>query len=149
MKIGKRTRNGLYMHKAYAEWIPRYHVARCWVKIHDPDYEFQVVRYNDRTGDISFIQSPDFDTADEPMVIESRTVTGNADIKVWRGSSENPFIYHHKHMFVAADYPGFDVEASKRRSEAWTKLPDVDRNRIGRRKYWQQYISNYELPSHE
>ena len=31
----------------------------------------------------------------------------------------DPYIYHHKWLFVADDYDGFDVEESKARSGAW------------------------------
>ncbi|MFN5187713.1 MAG: hypothetical protein ACK5GD_18195 [Planctomycetota bacterium] len=43
-------------------------------------------------------------------------------------------------LFVADDYRGFDVAASKARSERWISLGDVDRSRIGRKTYWEDYV---------
>jgi len=52
----------------------------------------------------------------------------------------DPDIYHHKWLFVADDYQGFDVVASKTRSEQWIALGDVDRSRIGRKSYWEERV---------
>ena len=49
----------------------------------------------------------------------------------------DPFIYHHKWLFVKDDYDGFDVEESKTRSRAWMALTDIDRTRIGKKSYWE------------
>jgi hypothetical protein len=52
----------------------------------------------------------------------------------------DPYIYHHKWLFVADDYDGFDVEESKARSDAWLALPEVDKSRIGRACYWHTHV---------
>jgi hypothetical protein len=57
-----------------------------------------------------------------------------------RRQSRDPKIYHHKWPFVAPDYAGFDVEASRQRSLAWVHLDGVDRTRIGRKSYWQETV---------
>jgi len=54
--------------------------------------------------------------------------------------SSDPYIYHHKWLFVADDYGGFDVDESKRRSLAWMSLPDIDKSRIGRKSYWEDHV---------
>jgi hypothetical protein len=41
---------------------------------------------------------------------------------------------------VRDDYPGFDVQASRDRSRAWTQLAGVDVRRIGRRSYWIERV---------
>jgi hypothetical protein len=43
-------------------------------------------------------------------------------------------------MWVADDYTGFDVKESKLRSLEWTSLPNIDRTRIGQKKYWDANI---------
>jgi hypothetical protein len=53
---------------------------------------------------------------------------------------DDPYIYHHKWLFVSDDYEEFDVEASKSRSERWMALTDVDRSRIGRKSYWDEQV---------
>lgn len=101
-----------------------------------PGFEYTVVKYAIRTGSVSFIHSPDFDTASEPIVGHSVLVTSDGQIRRRRPAGD-PEIYHHKWMFVADDYAGFDVEASKRRSAAWMSLTGIDLRRIGRRSYWE------------
>jgi len=65
----------------------------------------------------------------------------SADGQVQRRSLlADPYIYHHKWLFVADNYQGFDVAASKQRSELWMKLPDVDRSRIGRKSFWETQV---------
>ena len=50
-------------------------------------------------------------------------------------------IYHHKWCFVADDYGGFDVKASKARSSAWESLdPPVNKRKIGRRTHWEAEV---------
>jgi hypothetical protein len=108
---------------------------------------FQVVRYDASTGDVAFIQSPDFDTADEPLVGDMYVVYGEdltrsripeATFRPY--SDRHPQIYHHKWMFVTDDYDGFDVAASKRRSEAIEQL-DIDKSRIGWKHIWDEEVA--------
>ncbi len=57
-----------------------------------------------------------------------------------RTTPADPYIYHHKWLFVDDDYRGFDVAESKARSVQWIGLGDVDRSRIGRKSYWENYV---------
>jgi hypothetical protein len=81
----------------------------------------------------------DFDTAPEPTIGTIIAVKTDGSCRRTAAPSD-PFIYHHKWLFVDDDYDGFDVEESKRRSVAWLALPDVDKSRIGRRSYWRQHV---------
>jgi hypothetical protein len=47
---------------------------------------------------------------------------------------------HHKRLFVADDYDGFDVEASKQRSRKWLALDGIDFRRIGKKSFWEQSV---------
>jgi hypothetical protein len=58
---------------------------------------------------------------------------------LWQALSD-PYIYHHKWLFVDDDYDGFNLEVSRRRSETWTQIPDIDNSRIGRRSYWLERV---------
>jgi hypothetical protein len=53
---------------------------------------------------------------------------------------DDPFVYHHKWLFVTGDYRGFDVEESVRRSVEWMSLEGIDCSRIGRRGYWEREV---------
>ncbi len=57
-----------------------------------------------------------------------------------RATPSDPYIYHHKWLFVPDDYTGFNVAESKARSEQWIALSGVDRSRIGRLSFWEQNV---------
>ena len=104
--VGKEIGGAVYMHRDYEERLGTV-LAAAKGKL-DGGFVYQVVKYNYRSGAISFVACLDFDTAPEPTV-------GH---RPWRrmaacggGGSRDPEIYHHKWLFVADDYPGFDIEA--------------------------------------
>lgn len=136
--VGKEIGGAVYVHRVYEAKLGEL-VADA--KQHLPENtDYHVVKLNLRTRCVSFVQCLDFDTAAEPTV--GNMVTVDAEGKVRRRSqSRDPEIYHHKWLFVAADYKGFDVEASKQRSLSWVSLENVDRTRIGRKSYWEQQVA--------
>ena len=97
------------------------------------------MKFDGRSGAVSFVQASDFDASDEPTVGAAITVRANGTTRR-REQLADPFIYHHKWLFVADDYGGFDVDASKQRSKRWTELDGVDRSRIGVRSYWEREV---------
>jgi len=135
--IGKDIGGAVYVHRSYADRIGS--VVGGALEHLPADFEYDVVKFNHRTGAISFIRVADFDAADEPTIGEVLTVSPNGKTKR-RAPPKDPEIYHHKWLFVEDDYDGFDVEASKRRSLAWMSLDDVDRKRIGRKRYWEENV---------
>lgn len=136
--IGKEIGGAIYVHRRYEDLIgdPIARAKACLPS----DALYHVVKYNQRTQAVSFIQSDDFDTCPEPTLADIWTVHPDGRVTRRCGPSVNPFIYHHKWLFVADDYNGFDVTASKARSLAWAALPGVDRSRIGRLDYWRAHV---------
>lgn len=135
--VGKEIGGAFYVHRQYED---RLGLPVVEAKAHLPaDFDYQVVKYNQRTGAVSFVQSADFDTVPEPTVGDILIVSPDGQLRHRRQASD-PEIYHHKWLFVADDYDGFDVEASKQRSLTWLSLEDVDRSRIGKKSYWQQHV---------
>ncbi len=102
-------------------------------------FELEGLPGNRRTEAVSFVQCPQFDLEPEPSIAGVVTVRADGTLQR-RAVSGDPLIYHHKWLFVADDYAGFDVAASKCRSAAWLALADVDKSRIGRRSYWQAHV---------
>ena len=96
-------------------------------------------KWNRRTDDVSFIQSPDWDTAPEPIVGDSVKVAADGSTRFRAANRENPQIYHHKHEFVAPDYDGFSLAESRKRSQQWEALKP-DKTRIGYRHYWDREV---------
>lgn len=135
--VGKEIGYAVYVHRDYEE---RFGDVVEWAKRHLPEnYEYTVVKLNQRNDSVSFIQCPGFDTEHEPAITGIVVVSADGQVQ-HRSLPADPYIYHHKWLFVADDYQGFDVAASKERSEKWMKLPDVDRSRIGRKSFWETQI---------
>lgn len=135
--IGKEIAGKVYVHRRY-ERILGEPVNKAKNQVPD-DFVYDVVKFDQRTGTVSFIEAADFDTADEPTVGETITVRVDGTI-TRRGRLADPQVYHHKWLFVADDYDGFDVEASKDRSRQWIVLEGIDSSRIGYRSYWEEHV---------
>ncbi len=135
--VGKEIGGAVYVHRRYE------HVFGSAVeeaKKHvPPDFSYTVVKLTVANKSLSFIAVADFDTAPEPTIGTVITVRADGSCRRMR-ALENPYIHHHKWLFVRDDYEGFDVEESKGRSRMWMKLQDVDRRRIGRKSYWQTEV---------
>lgn len=137
--VGKEIGGAVYLHRQYESKLgDAVQEAKRKLPV---DFDYQVVKYNFRAGSFSFIQSRDFDSAPEPTVGDIVTVDSVGVIRR-RYQASDPEIYHHKWLFVADDYQGFDVEKSKQRSLRWTKVKDIDRKRIGKKSYWQEHVLN-------
>lgn len=135
--IGKEIGGAVYVHRSYEELLGDV-LKRAKANL-PGDIEYTVVKFNYQTLAISFVQCDDFDSASEPTVGDIVTVGAEGTIRR-RSQPSDPEIYHHKWLFVADDYTGFDVQQSAHRSAAWLQLDDVDRQRIGRKSYWEEQV---------
>jgi hypothetical protein len=135
--VGKQIGGAVYVHRSAEAALPQDDLARA--KAAAPGFAYAVVKYvlSDRT--VSLIESADWDEADEPTAGRSVVVKADGRVAVVRPPSD-PWIYHHKWLFVRDDYGGFDVAAAKARSAAWGALGGVDRSRIGKRSYWEAEV---------
>lgn len=145
--VGKMMEPFLYVHKDYVPEQFTELVKK--LKSYLPeDFEYTAVKIDTKTlGSISFIYSPDFDTADEPTVGTSYKVTSDGKVTVSKAPAD-PLIWHHKWEWVPDSYTGFDVEASKQRSVDWKSKLGVNKdisNRIGRLSYWNQWVKENGL----
>ena len=135
--VGKEIGYAVYVHREYEE---RLGATVEWAKRHLPEsYEYTVVKLNQRNDSVSFILCPDFDLEHEPAIAGIIVVSADG-VTQRRTTPADPYIYHHKWLFVDDDYRGFNVEESKARSLHWISLGDVDRSRIGRASYWNEHV---------
>ena len=114
--------------------------------------EVEIVKVDVKNNKVSFIKSPDWDTAREPLVGDAYMIDLNENaplrkrtVKITKSKGQ---IYHHKWMFVADDYQGFNIEESKKWSEKWQSVIPAERgikSRIGYKKYWDEYLKEYGL----
>lgn len=135
--VGKDIGGAVYVHRSYMEILPRI-VSDC-AEIVGNTSDFSVVKYAEKGRTVSFIECPDFDSAPEPLVGDLVTVTFDRKVSN-RKRLRDPYIYHHKWLFVRDDYPGFDVEESKRRSLSWLDIDGIDKKLIGRLSYWSEHV---------
>jgi len=138
--VGKKMGDDLYLHKNYAnEYIDKDFYNK--LKSNLPNgVEFNIIKFNSKNETISFIYSPDFDTADEPIVSNAYKVTKDGNVTLTREKS-TPQIYHHKWMFVKDDYKGFNVGKSIERSREWLVVSDqINMSKIGSKGYWDDFV---------
>lgn len=153
---GKRVGGCLYVHKNYARaaGIPERFLSGLRRKnLTVQNVHFQsltCLRYDPRRPDEIMLQhSPDFNEAHEPQVGVCVTVKVyhnktfrclGTNVKIVAPPTD-PYVWHHKWLWVADTYRGFDVEAAKLRSESYKKLiTPYDRPRIGRLSYWEKFL---------
>jgi len=135
--VGKLIGGNLYLHKNYIRNLSDELQAKIQEAADQLSGEkFNVVKVSMQTPDVTFINSPDFDIADEPTTGEWTKVSAD---NIRKGTSN--MIWHHKWLWVKDDYRGFDVDRSFKRSEAWLTIPDIDFARIGNKQLWQsEYV---------
>jgi hypothetical protein len=137
--VGKEMAGAVYLHRAYEHLLPENMLLSAKKQLPE-GWSYQVLKYVRATGDITFIECPQFDTADEPIVGDGFLVRRDGSSRLVRNPKDDPWIYHHRWMFVDRNYRGFDVLASERRSAIWTLLPGVDYSRIGRKGFWEKTV---------
>jgi hypothetical protein len=118
--VGKAINGDVYVHRQYANIVVPGKEYRKAISLVPKSLRFNIVKYNIKSGVISFIHSPDFDTASEPLVKASFVVKPDGSTRMIKSGQNEP-IYHHKWLFVKDDYKGFDVQQSKDRSKSWLK----------------------------
>ena len=135
--VGKEIGGALYVHRSYEGLLPE--PVKIAAKNLPTDFDYDVVKFVEKESCVSFVVCPDFDSADEPIVGDIVRLALNGSQQFFRQQAD-PFIYHHKWLFVMDDYAGFDVRKSKSRSITWLGLHDVDVKRIGRRSFWNDHV---------
>lgn len=154
----KKVVGSIYAHKSNVTELLQNIKDRDWavtvaVCIAEYKQPFDVVKYDTRKQTLSFILSPDWDYANEPIVGDSAVFylkkgvhLCNLETRVVK-QCKNPKIYHNKWQFVANDYLGFDIEAAKRRTDLWNRVKELRENkaRIGNRDYWYAMLDKYGL----
>jgi hypothetical protein len=99
-------------------------------------------KYFNEPLEVSFQLSKDFDTADEPSVDETVSVSNDSKIRITKTPH---LIFHHKWQWVEPDYKGFDFHKSKARSELWKPFVNSkELCKIGVKTYWDSIRPRWE-----
>jgi hypothetical protein len=146
-KAGKKVGNCTYVHKQYEdEVIPAKSLkkAKEYLKTIFEGFTYDCVKYDRKNGNITFQWSPNFDTADEPVVGRCFLIKADGTSRILPDKSD-PQIWHHKWLWVNDDYQGFDVEESKARSKQWEPhVSKEEKRKIGTLSYWNKIRKRWE-----
>ena len=143
---GKKIGSCIYVHERYAKeaGVPfaLINTAGCLAAFH-----YQCIKYDKKTHTITLQHSPNFCDAHEPWVGTCvRYRDGDDHVSVTPPRSD-PMVWHHKWMWVADDFSGFDVAAAKERSSSYEHRLDAHlRRRMGRKSYWDMLLRKWGLP---
>ena len=141
--VGKEMGHDLYVHKSASDVVPEDILKKASSRV--PDWDWNIVKYNKKTGNVSLIKSPDFNVSHEPINAGGWIIKPDGSKKFIKGK-EDPQIYHHKWQFVRPDYQGFDVPGSRKRSESWSSnMPFGHSSRIGTKSYWNSLLEGSGL----
>ena len=148
-KIGKIIGGEHYIHRDYENTLPDQSNLEIAKSKLSPEHlkKYNIVKHNKKENTFSFIHSPDFDTADEPISGDSHKVKPDGSVTITK-QKKDPQIYHHKWQWVGDDYKGFNVQQSKDRSKQWKPITDNIKqtsdpkvmNKIGTKSYWDREV---------
>lgn len=153
-RIPGKNMRALYVHKNYItkSAIPQdlFRQALDVLRLKHPKFQYTIVKYDGATQNISFLHSPNWDTAEEPLMDVGISVSPTGETKVRKSNT----LYHQKWQMVGDDYTGFDVEKSKKRTAAYQdairKLvkkkgvhPREYYSRIGNPEFWRREVVPY------
>lgn len=109
-----------------------------------PCNSYEVIKIKGDT--VSFIECEGWDSLREPIVGNAYNVKSNGSVKLTKKREKNPQIYHHKWMFVAEDYDGFDIEKEKEWSKKWQSVvPKGLSSSLGSIDNWKKFLKDYGL----
>lgn len=137
--VGKEIGSKVYVHKQYEDVFSDYGLAKAKEKL-PANFKYNAVAYDTREKSFTFTHSPDFDYNPEPIVGEQIKIYADGKITRIPQRKTNPQIWHHKWLWVKDDYKGFDVEEAKDRSYYWTRIPNINKSKIGNYDYWQKNV---------
>ena len=154
---GKVVNTELWVHRDYVDRIKQRDDGYLWdtnkiamaARFLPKTWRYNVVKMHKAGRTVSFIQSPDFDTANEPAVKASLSVDSVDGTTTRYGAPIDPYIYHHKWLMVGDDYMGFDVTGAKDRSRRWqeaSKRVPLDKTRMGKRSFWENWLAQAGIP---
>tara|TARA_B100000073_G_scaffold342623_1_gene346008 strand:- start:10841 stop:12064 length:1224 start_codon:yes stop_codon:yes gene_type:complete len=149
--LGKKIGNQVWLHKDYISDLMDLTEFEKFKENLPEGYNFNILRYDEKAKEIAFIESPDFDSAHEPLVGNSIRIKKEEEgfsVSKIQTPPKDPLIYHHKWLFVKDDYKGFDISESKQRSIEWKTELGVNKSltsKIGRLSFWNEWLKENGL----
>ena len=96
--VGKQMGNTIYLHKSVKHKLPA-PILKIAESLLPPYFFYDIIKYDSNTSNLTFISSPNWDTAEEPIVGDAILIRGDGSSRFIK-QKNNPQIYHHKRLFV-------------------------------------------------
>jgi hypothetical protein len=145
----KKVGHCVYLHYTNIEELIDYVDSDEWNRVMEILFDYiaypvAVIKYNLKTQAISLIQSPNWDTANEPDVGDGIKILKSGEVKSIKAKGQ---VYHNKWQFVGKNYRGFDIQKAKKRTQLWSSIPEVKsvKNKIGYKKFWLKFLEEHNL----
>lgn len=101
------------------------------------------LRVDRDTGALCLQQIDGFDTRPEPWVGRCVTVAVDGRVSVTEAAAD-PWVHHHRWLWVLPGYAGFDVAAARIRSACiQAALCRGEAARLGRRSTWEAWLADH------
>ena len=146
-KPGKKVGSCIYVHRQYEdEVIPEDILdnAKEMLKYKAHAFSYRCVKWDKKTNNITFQWSYMFNHWSEPTVDECYLVKADGTNRILP-QRKDPQIWHHKWLWVADDYEGFNVEESKARSKLWEPhVTKEEKRKIGSLSFWDSIKKRWE-----
>lgn len=142
-EVGKVIGGQIYLHKNYADIVIPFDILNSAVDLLESSYSqfhYNCIRYDPKSTEVLFQESPDFDTAREPVVGTCVSVIDN-QIRKTRYFNQ---IWHHKWLWVDNSYTGFDVEESWSWSKEWLSVLTEPANGSNQQN-WMNQLNRFGL----
>jgi hypothetical protein len=142
-RFGKIIGGNVYLHMSQFDHLPYKRAATtAYKKACEFIDDINCVRFCPTKSTYMFSNSPDFDTAREPIVGKSIIITvkgGEITTSAIRYYNQ---IWHHKWMWVGDDYNDFDIYESYEWSKNWSsKISSPS----GYKELWDKQLNNIGL----
>lgn len=137
--VGKKIGTKTWMHLDYALGIIPSKLLTSGLQELSNAFIPNLIRYDSKTQEIVFIECPDFNLVDEPVMGRYFSFSGPGTGMLSHSSS---LVYHHKWLMVRDEYTGFNVELAKERSVRWKLASPRDKSfhsKIGHLSFWRQW----------
>lgn len=105
---------------------------------------YEVIKYDVKQHKLSLIDSPDWNTANEPT--QGDYTYWNFDKGTTAFVHGGNTVYHSKELFVSDDYTGFNIQEAKERTKLWQSLVSTEEKKlIGNKKYWNAWCIEHGI----
>ena len=133
---GKKVGSCIYVSWRYMRILPKEIKAKiCTIESKNMLDDYDYIKWDKKTGNISLCWTEDWDNQDEPVVVKTICFTSKKPYAQIRVYTKNNPVIHGKHLF---SYPGahdFDYARAERRFNKLQTL-NLDKKRIGFKDYW-------------